>query len=129
MSEKYFAESIKNRKNRFSIEILYLFFHNISLLGYRRKIWYRPQGSKKTHFPNFFQLVYQYRDDLCYLHQRKSLFGEKKISNFFPMVISLIFMLKFVVHKVTYIYIGMMSLYVPQKKIFISAQTRFFIPR
>ena len=84
MSEKYFAESIKNRKNRFSIEILYLFFHNISLLGYRGKIWYRPQGSKKTHFPNFFQLVYQYRDDLCYLHQRKSLFGEKKISNFFP---------------------------------------------
>ena len=84
MSEKYFAESIKNRKNRFSIEILYLFFHNISLLGYRGKIWYRPQGSKTTRFPKKFQLVYQYRDDLCYLHERKSLFGEKQISKNFP---------------------------------------------
>ena len=35
--------------------------------------------SRKTLFPKYFQLLYQYRDDLCYLHQRKSLFGEKKI--------------------------------------------------
>ena len=41
-------------------------------------------GVEKHFSQKKFELVYQYRDDLCYLHQRKSLFGEKKISNFFP---------------------------------------------